>query len=61
MRTRKRVKALRDRQDLDPIWERGTIIGRWRESHVPNGIESGYKIQFDDGEIQEIPRQLANL
>ena len=49
------VQALRDFPNQDPKWENGLVIGKWHENLIGHDEERGLKVQFEDGEIQEIP------
>ena len=49
------VRALRDYPNADPQWEHGIVIGKWREETIHGDPQSGFKIQFADGIIQDVP------
>ena len=43
MKQEKKVRALRDRQDAEPTWEIGTVIGDWHENRIGLYEQSGVK------------------
>lgn len=46
----KTATALRDFWDKPPEYQKGKVVGGWQDNE-----QDGLKIQFEDGEIQDVP------
>ena len=52
----KSVEALKDSHVTEAEWHQGTIIGGWEDNE-----QVGVKVQFEDGEIQDVPMDFVRL
>ena len=52
----KSVEALKHSLVTEAEWHQGTIIGGWEDNE-----QVGVKVQFEDGEIQDVPIDLVSF